>query len=288
MGTHTIEQYIRASHTEKTAKCYLFEINNFISTNSRARYYKHVDIVRYIEELGAKYPAVATRTRILASIKKYYDYLLFTGKRTDHPCRKLYIKVKKTAIQTQDLFSMEELQLLYMRPNRYRYLDIRNKVIISLLIYQALTSDEIINLNISNVDLDIGTIFIKASRKISGRILELDKSQILLLDTYINEIRLQMKRTDTIRLILSKLGDSITVDGIHSIFEPLKHLFHNKTLNPEKIRMSVISYWLNDRKIPLEHVMDMSGIKWASSVMMYKKINIDEQHELINRYHPLR
>ena len=267
---------------------YLFEITNYLATNSRARFYKHVDIVRHIDELGAKYPAVATRTRILAAIKRYYDYLLFTGRRSDHPCRKLYIKVKKTAIQTQDLLSMEELQLLYTRPNRYTFLDLRNKVIISLLIHQALTSEDIISLNISNVDLDNGIIFIKASRKISSRSLELDKSQIMLFDTYINEIRPQMKRSDTNRLILSKLGNGITVDGIHSIFEPLKYLYINKNLNPEKIRMSVISYWLNDKKMPVEQVMDISGIKWASSIMMYKKQNTDEQRELINRYHPLK
>jgi len=183
---------------------------------------------------------------------------------------------------------MEELQLLYTRPNRYKFIDTRDKIITSLLIHQALTSNEIKDLNLTNIDLDMGTIYIKASRKISGRTLELDKSQIMLLDTYINEIRPKMIRTNTNRLILSKLGKEISVCGIHAIFEPMKVLFPYKNLCPERIRMSVISYWLNDKKIPVEQVMDMSGQKWPSSVMMYKKINIEEQRELINRYHPLR
>ncbi|MDD3875995.1 MAG: site-specific integrase [Bacteroidales bacterium] len=288
MVKQTLEQYLRANHTQSTADNYLFEIKNFIAINPRARFYKYGDLVKYVEGLAVRYSKVPTRVRILAAVKKYYDFLLHTGRRNNHPCRKLNIKRNKTAIQTQDLFTIEELQLLYSRPNRYKYIDTRDKVIISLLIHQALTSNEITNLNLSNVDLDKGTIHIKASRKISGRTLELDKSQIMLFDTYINEVRPKMKRSDTNRLILSKLGKGISVCGIHSIFEPMKVLFPNKNLCPIRIRMSIISIWLNEKKIPVEQVMDMSGQKWPSSVMMYKKINVEEQRELINRYHPLK
>jgi integrase len=185
---------------------------------------------------------------------------------------------------------MEELQMLMKRENRYENLDTRNKVIISLLIYQALTNAEIINLNVSNIDLDTGTIKIKASRNISGRTLYLHKSQIKLFDTYINDVRLRIKRTDTNRFILNKLGQAhgITIDGIFAVIEPLKSLFPDKILNPERIRMSVISHWLNDKKLPVEIVMDLSGQKWPSSVMMYKRIDVEEQRKIINKFHPLK
>lgn len=277
-----------ANHTAQTAENYLYEIKKYLAINPRARYFKYADIVCYIERLGNKYHKVANRARMLAAVKKYYDYLLFTGRRKDHPCRRFFIKRKRTAIQTQDLFDMEELELLYNRPNRYNKLNIRNQVIISLLIHQALTSNEIVNLVVSNINLDKGTVYVKASRNIAGRKLQLDVSQINLLNRYINETRLKMKCNDTNKLILSIRGKEISVDGINSIFEPLKLMFPGKTLNPCKIRMSVVSYWLNEKKIPVEQVMDLSGHKWASSVLMYKKTNIDEQLELINRYHPLR
>lgn len=288
MNTQTLEQFIYANHTLKSAKSYLFDINNYLATTPRARYYKYMDIVKHIETLAAKYPKPATRIRILSAIKRYYDYLYEAGKRSDHPCKRLVIKRKRVNIQTQDLFSMDELQLLFNRPNRYKNLDTRNKVVLSLLIYQGLTSEEIISLNLSNIDMEERTIFIKATRRISERTLELDKSQIKLFETYINETRTQMIMTSTNRLILNKLGYPISVDGIHSIIEPLKSMFPDRTLNPERIRMSVISYWLNDKKIPIEQVMDISGVKWASSISMYKRIDMDEQREFINRFHPLK
>ena len=289
MNNQSLEQYIKATLHKNTVSRYLYEINNFLQTNPQAPFYSYSDIVKYFEGISYRYANVATRNRILSSIKQYYNYLVLSGRRNDHPCKTFYIKQKKSQIQTQDLFSMEEMQLLMTRPNRYKNLEVRNKVIISLLIYQGLTSDEITKLNISNVDLDNGVIHIKASAKISARTLELHITQISFLYTYIHEIRLHSPYSENCnRLLLGKQGGGITIDGIFTVIEPLKGLFPDRTLNPEKIRLSVISHWLNERKLPVEQVMDLSGQKWPSSVMMYKKINIEEQQMLINKFHPFR
>lgn len=81
---------------------------------------------------------------------------------------------------------------------------------------------------------------------------------------------------------------STEIYGMFSlVIETLKPLFPDRNLNPERIRMSVISYWLNDKKFPVKQVMDLSGQKWPSTVMQYKKINVEEQRELINKFHPL-
>lgn len=288
MKKQTLEQYVRAAHTTQTADNYLYVISNFLSIHPDARKFQYMDLVQYFDKLTIRYPKVTTRTRMLAAIKKYYDFLLHTGRRIDHPCRKLTIKRKKTAIQTQDLFSMNELQLLYTRPNRYKNLDVRDRVLFSFLLQQALSSHELADLNITNIDLDKGEVHIKASAKISGRILPLNVSQIALLIRYLNETRPAMIKSKTNKLIISKAGNGMSVDSIHAVFEPLRMLFPGRTMNPERIRMSVISYWLNDRKMPVEQVMELSGLKWASSVMQYKKIDIAEQSKLINRFHPLR
>jgi hypothetical protein len=58
-------------------------------------------------------------------------------------------------------------------------------------------------------------------------------------------------------------------------------------LSPKKIRMSVISHWVNVRKIPIEDVMKLSGHKWPSSVEMYRRKDAEEQKMLINKFHPL-
>jgi len=288
MKTPTLEMYLNEMLTTKTAESYLYSINHFVNTNPKAKRYKFKDMVGYMERVSQKQSNPQYRIRILSAIKKYYDYLVITGQRSDHPCKKLNIKRNSNqAIQTQDLFSSDELQLLLQRENRYWFLELRNQVLLSLLIYQGLSSEEIIRLELKDIDLDNGTIYIKASKNLNRRTLELKPKQILPLSKYIDEVRPKMLMVKTDMLILNKLGKPISVDGIHSIFDQLKELFPDKKLSPQTIRMSVICNWLNERKLRLEQTQELAGHKWIGTTEKYIKVDSKNERELINKYFPI-
>jgi integrase/recombinase XerD len=279
--------FLRGIVSEKTAESYLYTINHFLNTNPKAKRYQYKDIVNYMEKVSKKQSNVQYRIRILSALKKYYDYLVMSGYKSDHPCKRLNIKIKgNQTIQVQELFNSMELQLLMERENRDKHLDVRNNVLISLLIYQGLASDEIVRLTIKDIDLDNGTIYIKGSTNLNKRKLELVPKQMILFSNYINETRPALKRSTTDKFILSKLGKSITVDSIHAMTEPLRGLFPDRKLNPQTIRMSVICNWLNEKNIPLERVQELAGHKWPGTTEKYIKVNSLEQRELINRYFP--
>ena len=288
MTKQTLEQFLHQDYSKQTVKSYLFAIDHFLKLNPKAKRYKYQNIVSYMDEVSQQQPNSNYRVVILSAIKKYYDYLVVSGYRTDHPCKKLNIKVSSNhAIQTQDLFSGEELQLLMNRENRYWFLENRNNVLISLLIYQGLTSEEITRLELKNVDLDNGTIYIKASKNLNNRTLELTPKQMKPLLEYINQTRKKMLMCQTDKLILNKLGKPISVSGIHSIFDQFTGMFPNKKLNPQTIRMSVICNWLNEKKLPLEKVQELCGHRYPGSTEKYIKVNHLEEVELINKYFPL-
>ena len=287
MSKITLEDYLYKSHTKQTADAYLYTIEHFLKMNPKAKRYKYQQMVDYMAELTKRYPNTQTRTRMLSAIKKYYDYLVYTQQRTDHPCKSLIVKRERQNIQVQDLFSSEDLNRLMSRENRYKHLDVRNKVLLSLLIYQGLTSDEVLRLDVGNIDLDMGTVYVKGSTKLNRRTLELERSQVMLFSNYINSTRQELLRCNTDKLILNKLGQPITIDGIKAVVEPLQYLFNQKKLNPKSIRMSVISNWLNEKKLPLERVQEMAGHKWPSSTERYIKADHLKQREMINRYFPL-
>lgn len=283
-----IDTYLKQSFTEQTASGYLYTINHFLKTNPKAKRYKYHNIVSYMDEVSHKQSNIQYRIRILSAIKKYYDYLVMVGLRTDHPCKRLTIKkANNQSVQVQDLFTSEELQLLLTRENRYQHLDTRNNVLLSLLIYQGLTSEELTRLEVKDIDMDNGTIYIKASTNQNRRTLELLSKQMLVFSKYINEVRPELIRCKTDKLLLGKLGKPILVDSIHAIVEPLKALFPDRNLNPRTIRMSVICNWLNEKKIPLERVQELAGHKWPGTTEKYIKVNSENERELINRYFPI-
>lgn len=286
---YTIETYLNQMLEPSTAANYLYTINHFLKLHPKAKQFKYQNLVAYMADLAKQYPNAQTRMRMLAAVKKYYDYLVETGHREDNPCRTFFIrKSSSQSVQLQDLFTSKELEALMQRENRYKHLEIRNKVIISLLIYQGLTKDELIRLEVDNIDLDMGTVYIKGSPKLNRRTLELRPNQVKLIDNYINETRPKiMWRGRSNKLIINKLGQSLSADGINAMLEPLAVIYPDRPLNPRSIRMSVISNWLNEKKLPLENVQELAGHKWPSTTEKYIRLDDLKQRVLINRYFPI-
>lgn len=287
MKKQNFEQFLLERYTPQTTKSYLFAVNHFLNLNPKAKRYKYHNIVSYMETVSQRQANPQYRVKILSAIKKYYDYLVMIGYRADHPCKRLNIKVNHNqSVQLQDLFSSEELQLFLNRENRYQFIDTRNTVILSLLIYQGLASEEITKLDVKDIDLDKGTIYIKASSNLNRRTLELKPKQMIPFKSYIDEIRPKMLMGKTDKLILNKLGKPISVDGIHSIFDQFKGLFPDRKPNPQAIRMSVICNWLNEKKLPLEQVQELAGHKWPGTTEKYFKVDANAERELINKFFP--
>ncbi len=288
----TFEQYIiKQGHTTRTVSTYSYQVNLFVQRHPDCDNYKYKDIVDYFGLLTEMHKNIGYRARILAAIKRYYDYLIDIGKRNDHPCRRFFLKGANRRLQAMhnDFFSSAELERLMEREERYSDLKLKNQVIISLLIYQALTPAEIVELKVSNIDLDKGTVYLKGSRTISRRHLELHPKQYRILDKYITEGRPKLLRKEkpTDVLVLGKLGLPMLVDSLHYLIETCKPFFPDRNITSIGIRQSVIANWLNEKRLPLEQVQLLAGHKWISSTAAYRQTSNDEQRELINRFHPL-
>jgi integrase/recombinase XerD len=196
--------------------------------------------------------------------------------------------MKKKAIQLQNLFTTPELEALMNRESWFNKIELRNKVVISLLIHQGLGASEICDLLLKDVDLDEGMIYARGNKVIASRELNLKPKQILLIQRYIETSRKQLLKEPTNTLILTWNGKAETSDGIGSIIECMKGLYHDRVLSPNTIRQSVISNMLNEQNMALADVQMLAGHKWPSSTERYKRKNIEEQRKKINQWHPLR
>jgi len=289
MRPESFESYLSRNHTPKTARTYLHYVDHFLIQQPKASQLKYMDVAEYLSETMVKGGAKLKQVNLLlASLKVYYNYLISIGKKVDNPCKAIKLKQKRKPIQLQDLFNPSELEALMNRENRFVNLEIRNKVIISFLIYQALTSAEVEHLTTDDIDLDNGTINIKGSKKQAGRLLDLRVNQIRLIQSYVETARTNLLRVETNRLMISSRGTPDNVGSIHAMLSPLKNRYPDRTLNAITIRQSVISNMLNLQKLPLETVQLFAGHKWPSSTEKYRRKDLEEQRALINMFHPLK
>lgn len=284
-----IQDYLEENLHPSTVKNYLYEINKFRLLNRKTEYYNYQDVMEYVEELRKNYPP-NTINRIVSALKKYYDYLQETEQRSDNPARSIKLRdAKDNPIQLQDLFSEKELQkLLVPRTERYPFLTKKNQIIMSLLVYQALKSGEIIQLKTDDINLEKATIQITGTGITNSRILPLKAQQILLLYEFINQDRNKLRtvRNDENALLLGKLGTPIQVDDIHYLISTYQKDFA-KNLTTITIRQSVITNLLSKGN-DLRMVQEFAGHKHLDTTEKYRQTGIKALQNAIDKHHPIK
>jgi site-specific recombinase XerD len=284
-----IQTYLEENLHPSTVKNYLYEINKFRLLNRKTEDYNYQDVMEYVEELRRNYPP-NTINRIVSALKKYYDYLQETEQRSDNPARSIKLRdAKENPIQLQDLFSEKELQkLLEPRIERYPFLTKKNQIIMSLLVYQALKSGEIIQLKTNDINLEKATIQITGTGITNSRILPLKAQQILLLYEFINQDRNKLKtiRNDENALLLGKLGTPIQVDDIHYLISTYQKEFA-KNLTTITIRQSVITNLLSKGN-DLRMVQEFAGHKHLDTTEKYRQTGIKALQNAIDKHHPIK
>jgi integrase/recombinase XerD len=285
----SIENYLQQHYSPDTAKAYSREIGLYLSNYPHAATAMYKDITNYIGALRQRYNKPATISRIVSSIKVYYDYLCSEGIRNDNPTKAIKLRDKRTRdIQLQDLFSGEELEALMNRKERYTHLDYRNKVLISLLIYQALHPGEMETLTIEDINLTTGSIYIKSTYKTASRTLQLKAAQILLFHQYITEIRTKLLNGNGSNALLVGLRGEVMKgeDITKHVKRSFKQLYPNRKVNAQTIRQSVIANLLKQGH-DLSLVQGFAGHKYPGTTQRYKQSEIETLKAAVNKYHPM-
>lgn len=283
-----LEDYLLENLRASTAKTYGYEINKYKLLNRNTQWYNYAQIMQYVEELRKNYPPYTVR-RIVYALKKYYQYLIDTGIRKDNPAQSIKLRdAKPMPLQHQYLFTGKELQeLLIPRKERYPFLTLRNKIIMSLLVCQAPTSGELIQITLDDIDLEKATIQIKPTALTNNRILPLKAEQILLLYQYIKTDRNSLKthRNDNNALLLGKLGTPIQIEDISYLISTYQNQF-TKKLTSITIRQSVITNLL-DKGNDLRMVQEFAGHKHLDTTEKYKQTGVKALQSAIEKHHPL-
>lgn len=283
------------NYSETTIKSYVREVEKFISwckTNHTSP--KEIDYktsLQYLKYLQRKHTNKRTVNHHLGTIKSYMNYLVAESYRTDNPIETTTIKgVKRTT--NYHLLEPDELEDLYysyetenITDSYQRLTAKRNKVIVGLMVYQGLNTSELIRLELEDLQLYKGKIYIKSGTKSNSRTLELKPWQVIEFLEYVKEIReeiIERKNLETNRVFIpsnKRLGNTI-----HHILKKLKNTNH-KVTNVHQIRASVITNWL--KRYNLRQVQVMAGHRYISSTEKYLTDDLESLHEIINSYHPI-
>jgi len=248
-------------------------------------------LLKYIKHLQRKGNTKKTINHKTGILKSYFNYLISEHYRSDNPAENITIKGIKRTIN-YNLLEADELEDLYysfetenIKDNYHKLTAKRNKIIVGLMVYQGLNTTELKHLELENLQLYKGKIYIKSEIRSNARTLELKPWQVIELLEYTKETREQIKRRKQIesnRLFIP--NNNRLSNTILSIIKTLKQT-NNKVTNINQIRASVITNWL--KQYNLRQVQYLAGHKYISSTERYLQDDLENLHDIVNNFHPI-
>ncbi|MFZ1454417.1 MAG: site-specific integrase [Saprospiraceae bacterium] len=252
-------------------------------------------VIEFIEDIQQTY-SLNHYKRIIIAIKHYHDSL----GNAINPVSGICIKGQRKSI-LNDIIDYNHLKECFDNYEALDDRDKRNKIILSLVIHQAVMTGELHQLEPGHIRLKEGKIYIPGYGDTNSRTLDLEASQMLELQEYLLIVRPRMlanvtsyrngrkpNKIDPIiteKLFFSeRVSDNIKASLYHN-FRKVKKKYPSIT-SGKIIRYTVIAEWL--KTIDIRKVQYMAGHRYVSSTERYNVMNLQELKDSLNKYHSMK
>lgn len=294
MGNGCLELFKK--YLETTKKCskntldaYLRDVNQFISYCSQngAKSIERVNenyIIKYIEYLTFIGKSDATKTRIVASLHSYFNFLLSQGVIDTDPTKD--IKGPKTTRKIPDVLDSKEIMLLLSQPDGNDYKSIRDKAMLELLYATGIKVSELIELSINDINLQIGIIHMHNSKH--ERIVPVYPAANKHLTEYCSIARPALvQNSDEEHLFTNMNGQPMSRQGFWKIIKYYADKAGiKKDITPHTLRHSFAAHLL-ENGAQLKDIKDMLGHSDISSTQIYAQMLKSKYVQSYAKFHPL-
>ena len=244
-----------------------------ISYNNLLNYLKYLDDNKY---------EVSSVARKIVSIKAFHKYLSENYNVVDISTK---INTPRFYRKLPNILTIEEVDnLLDIKLDAP--FDYRNKAMLELMYSSGLRVSELINLELSDIDLNNNYVrcFGKGSKE---RIVPVGEYSSKYLSIYINEYRDSMKKGYyTEKIFLNNHGKEMTRQGFFKIIKKIaKDKDINKNITPHMLRHSFATHLLNNGA-DLRTIQEMLGHSSISTTQIYTNVTNDilkENYDLYKR-----
>ena len=247
----------------------------------------YTELLSYINHLKERGNQKRTINYTLTGLKHFYNYLQILQQISTNPVETIRIKNVVKRIP-HDLLAWEELEQLYKNFESTGITGKRNKAMLGLLVYQGLTTGDLHALEVKDLKLEEGKIYIPTITRSNSRIMKLEAFQVMQLQKYVTQVRpvlLQLTGKESEKLFVSTGKGQRLKNTTVNLIKPIIKA-NPKVKSFSQIRASVITEWM--KKHNIRQVQYMSGHRYISSTGYYRTNTLETLQEMIDQLHPLK
>ena len=275
--------------SKNTLDAYLRDVNKFIlyCSQNGAKSIEKVNedyIIKYIEYLTFLGKSDATKTRIVASLHSYFNFLLAQGVIDNDPTKD--IKGPKTTRKIPDVLDSKEIMQLLSQPVGNDYKSMRDKAMLELLYATGIKVSELIDLTIRDVNLQIGIIHMHNSKH--ERIVPLYPAANKHLTEYCMIARPALVQNGNEEHLFTNMnGQAMSRQGFWKIIKFYADKAGiKKDITPHTLRHSFAAHLL-ENGAQLKDIKDMLGHADISSTQIYAQLIKSKYVQSYAKFHPL-
>ena len=274
--------------SNNTIASYMRDIRQFAGWLSTTEELDTVDatqenISRYMEVLEEEGRSTATQARCVASLRNFYSYLVSSGFLEQSPVTD--VKVERKERKLPQILTNREIELLLSQPVCIDDKGFRDKAMLEVLYATGMRVSELIDLNVSDVNLDQGIVKCTTSRK--TRSIPLYPAAQKALRVYMDEHRdFLLTDSDEPALFVNVNGTRISRQGFWKILKHYQETAHiDKDITPHTLRHSFAVHLL-ENGADIGSVQELMGHCDISSTQLYTHMLNQKIKQVYEKCHP--
>jgi integrase/recombinase XerD len=241
------------------------------------------DVQGYVKWMKKNGKSVATMSRSVASLKCFYNYLITKGLIEVNPAA--HIEMDKQSRKLPEILTSKEVELFLDQADGNDVKGIRDKAMLELLYATGIRVTELIDLDISDVNLSAGVVRCRGKDK--ERLIPMYSVAIKAISEYLERVRPNMiADPDEQAFFVNISGTRMSRPGFWKIVKSYQQKAGiDKEITPHTLRHSFAAHLL-ENGADLRSIQEMLGHADISSTQIYSQLVKKQLKDVYNKAHP--
>ncbi len=266
-----------ASYKRDLAKLKQFSENESLDIVDLSR----ADLRGFIAELSKSGLSPSSVGRIISAVRGFYKFLLIDGHIKKHPAEDLDTPQK--GFYLPKFMTEDEVEKLLAQPDVSQEIGLRDRAILEMMYASGLRVSEAANLQISDVDIDLGILTCKGKGN-KQRKVPLGKSAVEWLKSHLAR-RKKREHIEMRNLFVTNLGKPINRQIIFKFIKEYAAKAGLEDVSPHTLRLSFATHLLQNGA-DSRSVQAMLGHVDISTTQIYTHITDNHLRKTYEKHHP--